>query len=300
MELKFDEYQRRALETRTGDSTEKQIRIATLGLAGEVGSVLSVLKKRIRDGEEAYTGFTDKFKEEIGDTLWYLTNLADLHDLQIGEIAFSNLKKVEKMWVDGDGKYRLLDETFPPNERIPMEFVIEFYTQGSGVVRLRRDGVALAGGNPLTDNAHNEDGYRYHDAFHFSYAAILGWSPVVRYFFKAKRKTKSEFDQVEDGARAILAEELISLLAFHYAGEYNFFRDVASPYGIPMDIIGQIRRIVGDLEVDCRANSDWQKAIFHGYKVFRELCEHGSGFVRCNLSNRTIEYSRDDPQRSGR
>ena len=192
MELKFDEYQRRALETRTGDSAEKQIRIATLGLAGEVGSVLSVLKKRIRDGEEAYTGFTDKFKEEIGDALWYLTNLADLHDLQIGEIALSNLKKVEKMWVDGDRKYLFLDEEFPSNERIPMEFVIEFYTPESGVVRLRRGGVALPRGNPLTDNAHNEDGYRYHDAFHFSYAAILGWSPVVRYFFNAKRKTKSE------------------------------------------------------------------------------------------------------------
>ena len=30
-------------------------------------------------------------------------------------------------------------------------------------------------GDALTDNAHIDDGYRFHDIFHFAYAAVLGW-----------------------------------------------------------------------------------------------------------------------------
>jgi hypothetical protein len=35
-------------------------------------------------------------------------------------------------------------------------------------------------GDPLTDNAWSETGYRWHDTLHLAHAACLGWSPVFR------------------------------------------------------------------------------------------------------------------------
>jgi hypothetical protein len=34
-------------------------------------------------------------------------------------------------------------------------------------------------GDQLTDNHLEPDDYRFHDVFHLSYTAILGWSPVL-------------------------------------------------------------------------------------------------------------------------
>ena len=39
------------------------------------------------------------------------------------------------------------------------------------------------------------DDYRFHDAFHYAYAAILGWSPVTRALFRLKRKSETDVDE---------------------------------------------------------------------------------------------------------
>ena len=62
------------------------------------------------------------------------------------------------------------------------------------------DGAPL--GNELTDNAYENDGYRYHDVFHLAYAAVLGWSPVIRKLMDRKRKSDPQIDRIEDGGRA--------------------------------------------------------------------------------------------------
>ncbi len=57
-------------------------------------------------------------------------------------------------------------------------------------------------GDRLTDNRLEPDDYRFHDVFHLAYAAILGWSPVLRALFKVKRKSCPKIDENQDGARA--------------------------------------------------------------------------------------------------
>ena len=42
---------------------------------------------------------------------------------------------------------------------------------------------------------------RFHDIFHLSYAAILGWSPTVRALLRCKRKSDPRVDEVEDGGK---------------------------------------------------------------------------------------------------
>nr|BDT35131.1 pyrophosphatase [Myxococcus sp. MH1] len=48
------------------------------GLLGEVGGVLAELKKHKREGL-AYPLYAERLRDEIGDTLWYFTRLADVN-----------------------------------------------------------------------------------------------------------------------------------------------------------------------------------------------------------------------------
>ena len=53
-------------------------------------------------------------------------------------------------------------------------------------------------GDPLRDNRYEDDGYRFHDIFHLSYASVLGWSPTLRALLRCKRKSDPKIDEVED------------------------------------------------------------------------------------------------------
>lgn len=44
-------------------------------------------------------------------------------------------------------------------------------------------------GDPLTDNTRRVDAYRFHDAIHLGFMAVLGWSPVMRALLRLKRKS---------------------------------------------------------------------------------------------------------------
>src|SRR5207244_8919514 len=83
-------------------------------------------------------------------------------------------------------------------------------------------------GSRLTDNKIEEDDYRFHDVFHLGYAAILGWSPVIRALFKVKRKSRPKIDEAEDGARAVLIEEGTATWIFNHACRLNYFASISS------------------------------------------------------------------------
>lgn len=68
-----------------------------LGLAGEAGEICNKLKKIIRDKDsleidDELRGIVEK---EIGDELWYLTQLAETFDLKLSTIASKNLSKLK-------------------------------------------------------------------------------------------------------------------------------------------------------------------------------------------------------------
>src|SRR5437588_10412050 len=48
---------------------------ALLGLVGEVGSLVSALKKKRRD-TDGFFGYHDAVLEELGDVLWYMSAVA--------------------------------------------------------------------------------------------------------------------------------------------------------------------------------------------------------------------------------
>ncbi len=66
-----------------------------MGLAGEAGEVAEHAKKAIRDdrGEVSDTRRAAMAKE-LGDVLWYVAQLATELDLNLDEIAHTNLDKL--------------------------------------------------------------------------------------------------------------------------------------------------------------------------------------------------------------
>lgn len=70
----LDEYQQFTTRTDRNDRPGTDgLGFVLLGLFGEVGGLLSALKKKQRD-KEAFTAYHDAVIEELGDALWYFAN----------------------------------------------------------------------------------------------------------------------------------------------------------------------------------------------------------------------------------
>lgn len=83
-----------------------------LGLAGEVGELCNKVKKIVRDYEGSLTrsGYKGQLKAELGDILWYLSQVASDAGLSLDEIATENLTKLadrkKRGTIGGDGDER--------------------------------------------------------------------------------------------------------------------------------------------------------------------------------------------------
>jgi hypothetical protein len=270
--------------------------VPILGLAGEVGELLNEFKKRLRDGE-AHARFQERVAEELGDILWYTAETATKFGLKLNDVATQNLEKTQARWgflTHPDHpvqvKPRIYDAGFPEHERFRRQFTAEFVQSvESGVARASVivDGHQM--GQSLTDNAHNPDGYRFHDVFHLACVAVLGWSPVTRRNLNRKRKSDPNIDEVEDGGRAIVTEEGVSALVFAYAADHNSLEGVSS---VDYDLLKAIRIMTARLEVSVCTTGEWERAILLGYEVWKQVQENQGGHVRLDLDNRTIEYLR--------
>lgn len=70
---------------------DRDITIMSLGLAGETGEVLEVLKKGIRDGNLDMTNL----KKELGDVLYYWTMICTTFGFTPEEVMQGNISKLE-------------------------------------------------------------------------------------------------------------------------------------------------------------------------------------------------------------
>ncbi len=292
--MHFREYQLKAGETDQSPAhDERGILIPLLGLAGEVGTLLAEYKKHLRDGN-AHLLFKEQMAEELGDLLWYVADVATKFDLDLSEVAVANLKKTQNRWPSGGAEpSRLFDEDSPDQEQLPRRFEILIREERIGdKVKVRCWLGDKAIGDPLTDNAYEDDGYRFHDVFHLAHAAILGWSPMMRSLLKRKRKSKPKVDEVEDGARAKIVEEAISAIVYDYARKHDYLDGVQT---LDYPLLKTIQGIVSDREVRSCSLYEWQKAILAGYRVWRQVRQNKGGVVVCDLLRRTLEYSQATP-----
>lgn len=295
MELR--DYQARAVladqvpTSGTGGELDAGIIVPLLGLAGEAGELLDEYKKHLRDGK-AHRLFREHISDELGDLLWYVSNVASKFGLDLNAIAEANLQKVADRW---QSKLRsplhAFDDGFAEHERLPRHFQVELrevVVDGRVKMRASVDGCQV--GNELTDNAYDEDGYRFHDVFHLSYAALLGWSPVTRSILGRKRRSAPMIDEVEDGGRAIAIEEGVSAVVFDYARQHNFLVGVTA---VDYHLLRTIKGVTSSLEVSKCSVSDWEAAILEGFRVWRDVTARKGGRLDVDLDRREVVLLED-------
>ncbi|NII29398.1 nucleoside triphosphate pyrophosphohydrolase family protein [Pseudoflavitalea sp. X16] len=290
--MEFNAYQEEAKKTiqknySKGDNTEM---VPFLGIIGEIGSVVTQLKIKLRVGD-SYIAYKAKLGEELGDVLWYLSTIATQNDLTLEEVAARNLDKIRDRFLsDESERFTDFDEPFPDHEKFPAEFEIQFISykeDAKNKLKIIDKATGEMIGDPLTDNTHEEDGYRFHDIFHYGYLAVLGWSPVLRKLLKLKRKSDPVVDENEDGARSQITEELVSLYIYHHALDHNLLQ-----YGTSVDsgVIKQVQNLVKNTEVKDCTGKQWEKAILNSYEVFNRLRKNDGGRVLVSRKNRSLIY----------
>ena len=90
--MDFDEYQLSAKPTIYPKQLNGGIYFAAIGLAGEVGELLNKIKKIARDNAPVDK---EALKEEMGDVLWYLSQIATELGISMSDVAESNLNKIK-------------------------------------------------------------------------------------------------------------------------------------------------------------------------------------------------------------
>ncbi len=289
--MQLDEFQRIAQETDQKPGTDDAALIVPLlGLVGEAATLQTEFKKRLRDGD-AHARFSEQVGEELGDVLWYVANIAHKMGLSLGEIAERNLDKTRGRWLKTLAPRVLFDAEYPTHEQLPREFEYTFaYSTVDGIekiVLLDKEGKQV--GDPLTDNANKDDGYRFHDVLHLAHAAVLGWSPVVRKLLGRKRKSVPRVDEVEDGGRAWVIDEAIAAAVYEYAERHRFLEGATR---VDWELLRSIKGLTAGYEVRSCTAAEWEITILTGLRVWREVRHEDGGTVRGNLVRRTLEFTR--------
>ena len=288
--MEFDEYQAKAQETdQVPQQEDDGLVVPLLGMIGEAASLQTEYKKLLRDGS-GHLFFEDHIREELGDILWYVANLAWKLDISLDDVATSNLQKTRGRWLEPDlDAAELLDEAFPESERFPREFVAEIREDSTDPTRnavLTINGMVV--GDRLDDNSYEEDGYKFHDVFHLAHMTCLGWSPVMRKLLGRKRKSDPTVDNVEDGGRAIVIDEAIVAFVFDYARRHDFLEGL---HRVDYQLLRIINELTSRLEVRVRSSSEWERAILRGYDVWRHIRENKGGAIRCDLVGGVFELA---------
>ena len=109
--MDFKIYQEKARETALYPNLGSNYIYPTLGLVGEAGEVAEKVKKVIRDKNGIYDEESKiSIKKELGDVLWYLSNLCTEFNFNLEEVATQNLDKLRtraaKGTISGSGDDR--------------------------------------------------------------------------------------------------------------------------------------------------------------------------------------------------
>lgn len=99
MGLTINQYQEGALRTmKPVKDGASQLVNGVMGLNGEAGECIDILKKNMFQGHELDTG---KLIEELGDVAWYLAISADALGIKLEDIFQWNLEKLNRRYPEG-------------------------------------------------------------------------------------------------------------------------------------------------------------------------------------------------------
>jgi len=315
--VEFSACQRAARETSQLRLGGPQGAIAPmLGLASETGSILNVYKKYLRDGFDLAAN-REFLRGELGDLLWYAAAVATACGLDLEDIAEANLRRTRDRYPRQGtqaecGDLPVFDADYPAPERFPRRLVVavtervlpsgrlaavltlvsaepDAFPYGPVTTGGKPTGYQVGAevGDPLTDNTRRVDAYRFHDAIHLGFMAVLGWSPVMRALLRLKRKPSTQADECEDGARAIFAEEGLAEVLSRLAPGRTGFLNTASIDGVVIEVA---KAAATGLEAEAVPGWLWQAAIHQGFCAMRRLRDNGGGYLVADLDARELAY----------
>lgn len=109
--MTFKEYQVNSQKTALYPNKGNNFIYPTLGLSGETGEVAEKVKKIIRDKNGIVEEIDrEEIKKELGDVLWYMSQIASELGLDLDAVAQTNLDKLmsrlERNMIGGSGDNR--------------------------------------------------------------------------------------------------------------------------------------------------------------------------------------------------
>lgn len=97
--MKINEYQKLAMTTLNPALSKKDVLInSVMGLCGESGEAIDIVKKWLAQGHELDR---EHLAKELGDIAWYLAEAATALDLDLEDILQANIDKLKKRYPDG-------------------------------------------------------------------------------------------------------------------------------------------------------------------------------------------------------
>ena len=233
----------------------------------------------------------------LAEICWHVAAVATLYDLDLDVIAKANVEKNRFRRPDREPT-SLHDRDRPEDEQLPREFEVEIRSVSPDTSEMWwREGRL---GDPLKDNSHQPDGYRFHDVMHLANAAHLGWSPVLRKMMGRKRTSDDSLDNVEDGGRAAVVEEAIVKVIHAEAARRARIREpevadearklFPAEEEVPFALLKLVQRLAEGHEVYRNKAWEWEASIRSGYDLFQKLRDHKEGRITVNLERRLISF----------
>ena len=97
--MTINEYQKLAMTTLNPALDKKDILInGVMGLCGESGEVIDIVKKHLAQGHELDR---EKIIKELGDVAWYMAEIATVLDVELEEVFALNIEKLKKRYPEG-------------------------------------------------------------------------------------------------------------------------------------------------------------------------------------------------------
>ena len=97
--MQVNEYQELAMATLNPALSKKDVLInSVMGLCGEAGEAIDIVKKWLAHGHELDR---EHLAKELGDIAWYLAEAATALDLSLDDILQANIDKLKKRYPEG-------------------------------------------------------------------------------------------------------------------------------------------------------------------------------------------------------
>lgn len=97
--MKINEYQELAMKTLNPKLSKKDVLInAVMGLCGESGEVIDLVKKHLAQGHDLDK---EKMIKELGDVAWYLAEACHALDINLEDVLTQNIDKLKRRYPDG-------------------------------------------------------------------------------------------------------------------------------------------------------------------------------------------------------